>query len=180
MSAGDVVLISEDDDGSTHLNLDLGRSNVQRTVAWPVLMSNLVRQARLSTPGFPRKHLMLGEDTPLVASAGSTWELISPSGESRSVMGSGILTLPPLNASGEWKLEKDGTVVDSLVVLPLDPRESDLRTRGAWEVVPERPRAFASLATTHPRPWWPMLVVLALVLLDFWLTAAPRRKEATA
>ena len=178
MSAGDVVLISEDDDGALHLNLDVGRSNVQRTVAWPVLMSNLVRQARLSTPGFPRKHLMLGEDTPLVASSGSTWELISPSGESRHVMGSGVLTLPPLNASGEWKLEKDGTVVDSLVVLPLDPRESDLRTRGAWEVVPERPRSFANFATTHPRPWWPMLVVLVLVLLDFWLTAAPRRKES--
>lgn len=180
MSAGEVVLISEEDDGAVHLNLEVGRSNVQRTVAWPVLLSNLVRQSRLTTPGFPRKHLMLGEDTPLVASPGSTWELVAPDGESRHVMGSGVLTLPPLTASGRWQLKKDGELVDALVVLPLDPRESDLRTRGAWEIIPERPRAFASFATAHPRPWWPMLVVLALVLLDFWLTASPRRKEATA
>lgn len=179
MSAGEVVLISEEDDGVVHLNLDIGRSNVQRTVAWPVLLSNVVRQSRLSTPGFPRKHLMLGEDTPLVASPGSTWELIAPDGQSRHVMGSGVLTLPPLNAPGRWQLEKDGKPFDALVVLPLDPAESDLRSRGAWEMIPQEPQAFASFATAHPRPWWPILVVLALVLLDFWLTAAPRRKEAT-
>lgn len=177
MSAGEVVLISEEDDGVVHLNLDVGRSNVQRTVAWPVLMSNLVRQSRLNTPGFPRKHLMLGEDTPLVASPGSTWELIAPDGQSRHVMGSGVLTLPPLSAPGRWQLEKDGEFFDALVVLPLDPRESDLRTRGPWEVIPARTQAFASFATAHPRPWWPLLVVLCLVLLDFWLTAAPRRAE---
>jgi hypothetical protein len=177
MSAGEVVLLSEEDDGTLHLNLELGRSNVQRTVAWPVLLSNVVRQARLGAPGFPRKHLMLGEDTPLVASAGSTWELSGPAGP-RPVMGSGVLTLPPLPVPGTWTLSKDGKPFDSLVVLPLDPRESDLRDRGAWEVIPVRPRAFAAFATSSPRPWWPLLVVLALVLLDFWLTAAPRKKEA--
>ena len=180
MSAGEVVLISEEDDGTLHLNLDTSRSNVQRTVAWPVLLSNVVRQSRLSTPGFPRKHLMLGEETPLVTSAGSTWELIAPDGQTRPVIGSGVLTLPPLPAAGQWKLEKTGKPFDALVVLPLDPRESDLRTRGAWEVVPARPQAFASFATARPRPWWPLLVVLMLVLLDFWLTAAPRRKQATS
>lgn len=180
MTAGDVVLISEEDDGTLHFNLDVGRSNVQRTVAWPVLLSNVVRQVRLGAPGFPRKHLMLGEDTPLVASAGSTWELRGPNGEKRPVMGSGILTLPPLSAAGRWTLSKDGDDFDSLVVLPLDPRESDLRDRGAYEVVPPQAQAFASLASTHPRPWWPLLVVLLLVLGDFWLTAAPRKKEAAA
>jgi hypothetical protein len=180
MTAGDVVLVSEADDGALHFNLDVGRSNVQRTVAWPVLLSNVVRQVRLGAPGFPRKHLMLGEDTPLVASAGSTWELRGPNGEKRPVMGSGILTLPPLSASGRWSLSKDGDEFDSLVVLPLDPRESDLRDRGAYEIVPPQAQAFASLASTHPRPWWPLLVVLLLVLADFWLTAAPRKKEAAA
>ncbi len=180
MSAGAVVLMSEEDDGTLHVNLDVSRSNVQRTVAWPVLLSNVVRQSRLATPGFPRKHLMLGEETPLVTTAGSTWELIAPDGQTRPVMGSGVLSLPPLPASGQWKLEKDGEPFDALVVLPLDPRESDLRTRGAWEVVPAQPQAFASFATARPLPWWPLLVVLMLVLLDFWLTAAPRRKEASS
>jgi hypothetical protein len=93
-------------------------------------------------------------------------------------MGSGVLTLPPLPAPGRWRLKKDGEIYDALVVLPLDPRESDLRTRGAWEVIPTKPQAFASFATAQQRPWWPLLMVLALVLLDFWLTASPRRKEA--
>ncbi|MFO0601262.1 MAG: VWA domain-containing protein [Myxococcaceae bacterium] len=180
MSAGEVVLISEEDDGTLHLNLELSRSNVQRTVAWPVLLSNVVRQVRLGAPGFPRKHLMLGEDTPLVASSGSKWELKGPRDERRTVIGSGVLTLPPLPASGRWVLEKDGEKFDELVVLPLDPRESDLRTRGAWEVVPKQERAFASLATTRPRPWWPLALVLLLVLVDFWLTAAPRRDDSKA
>ncbi|MGV3622131.1 MAG: vWA domain-containing protein [Archangium sp.] len=180
MSAGDVVLMSEEDDGTVHLNLDLARSNVQRTVAWPVLLSNVVRQARLSSPGFPRKQLMLGEDTPLVANSGAKWELRGPDGVTKPVMGSGVLTLPPLPAAGEWKLEKDGELFDALVVMPLDPRESDLQTRGAWEVAAQRPQAFASFATTNPRPWWPLVVVLLLVVLDFWLTAAPRTKEVRA
>jgi len=90
------------------------------------------------------------------------------------------LTLPPLPAPGKWTLLKDGTPFDSLVVLPLDPRESDLRDRGAWDVVPEKPQAFASFATVTPRPWWPVAVVLALVLLDLWLTAAPRKKETSS
>ena len=154
MSAGEVVLISEEDDGTLHLNLEVSRSNVQRTVAWPVLMSNVVRQARLSTPGFPRKHLMLGEDTPLVASPGSTWELEAPDGQSRPVMGSGVLTLPPLSAAGRWKLKKDGEPFDALVVLPLDPRESDLRTRGAWEVIA---RAAAGLRFVRHRPPAPVV-----------------------
>lgn len=178
MSAGEVVLISEEDDGVIHLNLDVSRSNVQRTVAWPVLLSNVVRQARLGAPGFPRKHLMLGEDTPLVASSGSTWELVGPKGEKRPVMGSGVLTLPPLPAAGQWSLEKDGKPFDQLVVMPLDPRESDLRDRGPWEVVPQNTQALASFASSHPRPWWPLLAVLVLMLLDFWLTAAPRKKES--
>lgn len=180
MSAGDVVLLSEEDDGTLHLNLELGRSNVQRTVAWPVFLSNVVRQARLGTPGFPRKHLMLGEDTPLVAAPGFDWALESPQGEKKPVLGSGVLAMPPLPAAGRWALLRDGKPFDALVVLPLDPRESDLRTRGPFEVVPAQPQAFASFATTHPRPWWPLLVVLALVLADFWLTASPRRKEASA
>ncbi len=180
MSAGGVVLMSEEDDGTVHLNLDLARSNLQRTVAWPVLLSNVVRQARLSSPGFPRKLFMLGEDTPLVVEPGAKWELRGPDGELRPVMGAGMLTLPPLPLAGEWKLERDGEVFDALAVLPLDPRESDLRTRGEWTVSAQKPQAFASLATTHPRPWWPLVVVLALLVLDFWLTAAPRKKEVPA
>lgn len=179
LSAGEVVLLGEEDDGRLHLNLDVSRSNVQRTAAWPVLLSNVLRQARLASPGFPRKHLMLGEDVPLVAAAGSRWTLRGPDGARRPVIGAGVLTLPPLPLAGTWTLEQDGEAFDAAVVLPLDARESDLRTRGPWAVQAATPRALASFATTQPRPWWPLVLLLALVLADLWLTAAPRRKEAS-
>jgi hypothetical protein len=177
LSAGDAVLMSEDDDGRVHLNLDVSRSNVQRTAAWPVLLSNLVRQARLASPGFPRRHLMLGEDVPLVTTSDAAWTLSGPDGVERPLIGAGVLTLPPLPAAGRWRLLRDGKPFDEVVVLPLDPRESDLRTRGPFEVQAARPGALASLATTQARPWWPLVVLLLLLVADFALTAAPRRRE---
>jgi hypothetical protein len=173
MSAGAVVLLSEEDDGAVHLNLDVSRSNVQRTVAWPVLLGNVVRQARLGKPGFPRRHVMLGEDVPVVTTPGSTWLVKSPAGEERAVLGVGALTLPALPAPGRWELRKDGEVFDALEVLPLDPRESDLRDRGAWDVKASSQAGVASLVSVTPRAFWPVLVLLALLLLDFWLTARP-------
>lgn len=178
MSMGEVVLISEEDSGELHFNLDVSRSNVQRTVAWPVLLGNVVRQARLGAPGLPRKHLMLGEEVPVVTLAGAKWELRNAKGASRPVLGVGALQVPALPSPGRWQLLRDGEPFDALEVLPLDPRESDLRTRGPWEVNAARKEALASLATTHPRPWWPIALILALLLVDFWLTARVPRASA--
>jgi hypothetical protein len=179
LSMGDAVLVSEEDDGSLHLNVDVAKSNVQRTVAWPVLLGNVLRVARLSTPGLPRRHLMLGEEVPVVTSPGASWVLRGPGKLQRPVMGVGALTAPPLPAPGRWALLKDGEEVDALVVLPLDPRESDLRTRGPWQVDAQRGSALAGLATSTPRAFWPVVLVLALLLLDFWVTARTVRRGRT-
>lgn len=175
LSAGAVVLASEEDDGTLHLNLDVGKSNVQRTVAWPVLLGNVVRLARLGKPGFPRRHVMLGEDVPVVTTPGATWLVKGPGGDERAVLGVGPLTLPALPAPGRWQLFKDGERFDELEVLPLDPRESDLRDRGAWDVKATSQAGVAALAQVTPRAFWPLVVLLALLLADFWLTArAPK------
>jgi hypothetical protein len=171
LAAGPVVLMSEEDDGRVHLNLDVSRSNVQRTVAWPVLLGNVVHQARLGRPGFSRRHVMLGEDVPVVTTPGKTWLLKGPGGEERPVLGVGALTLPAMPAPGRWELMADGEPFDALEVLPLDPRESDLRGLGPWEVHASVGKAVAPFATATPRAAWPLAVLLALVLLDFWLTA---------
>ena len=171
MSMGQTVLISEEDDGTLHFNLDVGRSNVQRTVAWPVLLGNVVRLARLNSPGFPRKHLMLGEEVPVVTAAGAQWALEAPNKQRRPVLGAGALTLPPLPATGTWRLLRDGAPFDELEVLPLDPREADLRTRGPWEAEAAQTSALASLGDATPRAYWPIALLLALLLADFALTA---------
>ena len=174
LSAGAVVLMSEDDEGVVHLNLDVSRSNVQRSVAWPVLWGNIVRRARVSREGFPRRLVHIGEDVPVVTSAGASWVLQGPEGTSRPVLGVGAFTVPPLSPPGAWKLLRDGKAFDTLEVLALDAHESDLRTRGAWSVDAAKTDALATLATDRPRAWAWVLAVLVLMLVDFSLTARRR------
>ena len=174
LSAGAVVLMSEEDDGVVHLNLDVSRSNVQRSVAWPVLWGNVVRRARASREGFPRRLVHIGEDVPVVTSAGASWVLQGPEGTSRPVLGVGALSVPPLSPAGAWNLLRDGKRFDTLEVLALDAHESDLRTRGAWSVEAAKTDALATLATDRPRAWAWVLAVLVLMLADFWLTARRR------
>jgi hypothetical protein len=171
MTAGEVVLASEEDDGRVHLNLEVSRSNVQRTVAWPVLVSNLVRRAHVLQPGLPRKQLMLGEDIPVTTAPGARYVLKGPNGVERPVLGVGPVTLPGAALPGKWTLLREGNEVDALEVLPLDPRESDLRTRGPFEVKAAASEGLASLALQRPRSLWPLVALLVLLLADFWLTA---------
>ncbi len=187
VTAGEAVLLSEDDDGALHLNLELSRSNLHRTPAWPVLLGNVIQRARLKAPGLPRRHLMLGEEVPVVTQAGFKWALKGPDGKQRPILGAGAVTLPALPAPGRWALLKDGAEVDALAVLPIDPRESDLRTRGPYDVAAAGGGAAFTAAFSRPRPLWPVALLLLLLLLDFWLTArearasvpaVPRRPEA--
>jgi alpha-D-ribose 1-methylphosphonate 5-triphosphate synthase subunit PhnH len=174
LSAGPVVLASEDDDGVVHLNLELSRSNVQRSLAWPVLWGNLTRRARTLRQGFPRRLVHVGEDVAVVTTAGPSWRLDGPQGVSRPVLGVGALSVPALAPPGTWKLMADGAEVDRLEVVALDAAESDLRTRGEWSVEAARTSALATFASARPRAWAFIAVVLALLLLDFWLTTRRR------
>jgi len=175
VTAGEAVLIAEEEDGTLHLNLDLPRSNIQRTTAWPVLLGNLVQRARLRAPGLPRRHLMLGEDVPVVTEGGAKWSLKGPDGRDRPVLGAGPVLLPALPTPGRWALLKDGKELDALVVLPLDPRESDLRTRGPFLHEATADAGTLTTGLSRPRPLWPIALLLLLLLADFWLTAREGR-----
>lgn len=180
VTAGAAVLVSEEDDGTLHLNLDLSRSNLQRTAAWPVLLGNIVQRARLSAPGLPRRHLMLGEDVPVVTEPGAKWSLVGPDGKARPILGAGAVTLPPLTLPGRWALHKDGKEFDALAVLPLDPRESDLRSRGPYDVEPSGEAGVLTTGLSRPRPLWPIALLLLLLLADFWLTVRESRPAVSA
>jgi hypothetical protein len=170
VSMGDAAFISEEDDGRLHMNLDLARSNVQRTTAWPVLLGNVVRDARLKVPGFARKTMTLGEEADVVIDAKGRYELESPSGAKHPLSGA-VATRLPLDEAGEWKLSKDGRPLDALVVLPLDARESNLLTRGKYEIN-ARASSGTALGAESPRPRWLLGLMLLLLLLDFWMTAS--------
>lgn len=176
MTAGDAVLLSEDG-GRVHLNIELSRSNLQRTSAWPVLLANLLREARRAQEGFPRRQLTLGEPLPVVTRPGARYVLKGPQG-SRPVFGAGALSLPPPPEPGRYTLEREGDVVDVAVVdvaevLSLDARESDLRGRGTFEKAAEFQDEAPEGATPPSRARWPLLVLLAALLADFYVTRRP-------
>ncbi len=173
ISAGSVVLMSEGDDGSVHLNLELARSNLQKSESWPVLLGNIVRAARARAAGLPRKHLMLGEEVPVVTTPGGTWSLRHSDGAVVNIFSTGAVTLNALPRAGRWALFKNGEEVDALEVMALDPIESDLRTRGPFEREPvseEGPPAAFAGSTAVPRAVWPLTVMMLLVIADVVLT----------
>jgi hypothetical protein len=174
MTAGEVVLLSEEE-GRVHLNVDLSRSNVQRTSAWPVLLGNVVREARRAREGFARRQFPLGEPLGVVTRAGARYTLEGPESE-RPLVGAGALSLPAPESPGRYTLVREGEPVDAVEVLPLDARESDLRGRGAGDrPASEGRHNDAGRAASEGRERWPLWVLLAALLADFFLT---RRVEA--
>jgi hypothetical protein len=172
MTAGTVVLLSEAE-GQVHLNVDLSRSNVQRTPAWPVLLGNLLREVRRSQEGFPRRQLSLGEPLAVVTRPGARYTLEGPEG-TRPLFGAGALSLPPPTVPGRYTLERDGEPMDAVEVLPLDARESELRGRSEGDRPAQATGDDDGGGAAPGRARWPLLVLLAALLADFHLT---RRTE---
>jgi hypothetical protein len=172
VTAGSWVLIAEGDDGSVTFNLDLARSTLAHTPAWPVLLGNAARRARDARPGFSRHQLLLGEEIPVTTGAGATWMLEGPGGR-RPLLGVGPVRLQPPTEPGELRLLRDGQPVDRLSVLPLDPLESDLRTRAPLPPSPldARPALASTLTDRSPAP---LLALLVLLSLDFLLLSLGR------
>ncbi|WP_164015440.1 BatA domain-containing protein [Pyxidicoccus trucidator] len=168
VTAGDAVLVSEEEGGRLHLNVDLTRSNVQRVSAWPVLLGNLVRESRRTREGFPRRQLTLGEPLPVVTVPGARYTLVGPGG-SRPVFGAGAVDLPPPSGPGRYVLEREGDEVDTAEVLALDARESDLRGRGSADV-PARESGEDDERGAPGRSRWPLVLLLAALVADFYVT----------
>lgn len=169
VTAGEAVLVSEEEGGRVHLNVDLTRSNVQRVAAWPVLLGNVVREARRTREGFPRRQLTLGEPLPVVTVPGARYTLAGPEG-SRPVFGAGTVDLPPPSGPGRQVLERDGDAVDAAEVLALDARESDLRGRGSADVAARESGDDEERGGAPGRARWPLVLLLAALVADFYVT----------
>ncbi|GEN07168.1 Aerotolerance regulator N-terminal [Myxococcus fulvus] len=169
ITAGEAVLVSEGEDGRVHLNIDLARSNVQRVSAWPVLLGNVVREARRSREGFARRQLSLGEPLQVVTLPGERYTLVGPEGE-KPVFGAGAVSLPPPSSPGRYELERDGEVVDAAVVLTMDARESDLRGRGSVDIPARESGEDEAGAGASERMRWPLVLLLLALMGDFYVT----------
>jgi hypothetical protein len=98
--------------------------------------------------------------------------MVSPSGAKKALFGTGAARIA-LTEAGEWKLLADGEAVDMLAVLPLDARESDLSSRGPYEVHGAASAGLVEFGAERPRPRWMLALLLLLLLADFGLTARP-------
>jgi hypothetical protein len=74
---------------------------------------------------------------------------------------------------GRYTLERGGDAVDTAEVLSLDARESDLRGRGTFEKTAEAQGEEEQGAAAPGRARWPLLVLLAALLVDFYVTRRP-------
>lgn len=168
VSADDAVLVSEEPDGRVDLNLDLSRSNVQRTPAWPVLLANVVRLARAGLPGFVRHQVPVGQGVPVVLGDEGGYALLGPDGP-RPLFGAGRVLLAPFRVPGRYRLMHAKAAVDALEVLAIAPSESDLRKRGSGT----RKASGKSSTSSHAphRAAWPLLALLGLTMGAFAITA---------
>lgn len=187
--AGKATLVSEESDGTLHLNVALRRSNVQRSEAWPVLWANVARLVRGEAPGFSARNPTLGArvavTVPRRDETGDPprWSLREASGHARPLLGTGPLPLPPLEHAGRLELLRNDRSVDFVEISSVDAVESDLRSRGDLSSELAGAGAAAPRAVAEPsssdrgasRSWWLVWAMLALLLADAWWLGRPAR-----
>jgi hypothetical protein len=175
LTAGPSTLVSEEAGPVFHLNLELARSNVQRTPSFPLLIASLLSARRDALPGFARRHLGLDEEIRVATGDGSGWALEGPGGRS-PLPAQAQLRLPP-SAPGRLALWRGGERIDEAAVDALDAAVSDLRGRQSGEIASPLP-----LGTTGPvteRSPWPLFALVALLCLD-WIATGARSTPSEA
>src|SRR5262249_30618544 len=126
VTTGRQILLAREPSGTLNLNVDLARSNLTRSAAWPILLSNLTRAARSRLPGFSARHALLGEEVHVTVPPSGRFTLTGP-GLPRAALTAGELALRSLAEPGDFVLERDGRTVDTLTMFAVDAEESDLR-----------------------------------------------------
>jgi hypothetical protein len=168
VTSGEAILVSEEAGPVFRINADLARSNLQRTAAWPVLLSNLFAMRREAMPGFPRRNVALDEEIVANLEGQGRWTLKGPTSD-LPLRGLGTLRLAAPGVPGHYRLLRDGELIDELEVMPIDRRESDLRERASGKVASSWPvgRVFAE----RPRSAIPLLLLALMLCLDWMVTA---------
>jgi hypothetical protein len=182
LSASDVPLVFQWLDGGPPayvVGLELDRSNVHKSPAWPMLFHNLVGLRREALPGLRRWNFRQGEAVRCRVEKPGEFRILDPAGKDLPIvrLRDGVETFDTWKP-GVYTILERGAPVDAFAVNFLDGRESDLRD--AHDAAPARADESAAQATLEQAVRWPWLdpglcaLVLALVLLDL---LALRRKQ---
>ena len=188
VAANDQPLVTEEfvDAGRRlWINVDAGAGNLMRSPDWPLLFANLIDACRAEVPGPEEPNVVIGAEARYRRSlrAGGpdseVW-LAAPDGSRQP--GRGVRTVGWLvDQPGIWRvLGTDDRELGAFAARFHDPAESDLRGCLAGEF-PPAPAATAagrgSLWDTTFEQRVLALVLLLLVLLDWWLLATPRGRS---
>jgi len=166
LTAGTRVLLSEESGPRYHLNLDVARSNVHRTAAWPILLGNLLELRRRAISGLPRRNIVAGTDVRLWLDEGG-WLLKTPAEDVPLLPGAQTLRL----IQGPHELLREGAVVERVHVNALDEVESNLTTRSTGTRAAKVGTSSGAAELPPDRSPWPLAILLLALLADFALAA---------
>lgn len=157
---------------TVYLNVDSGRSTLWRSPDWPILLTNLAEERRATLPGPRATNLVLGEPFSFRRPEPGRYTWRGPAGAGE-VAFADPLVVEGLDRPGEYTLLRDEEEVARFAVHFSDPAESDLRATGSagLDDVPSDARIRAELSLLQ---FGLLCVVLALVLLDWWLLVRGR------
>lgn len=172
LSAGTRTLLADEGGGRFQFNLELGRSNLHRSLAWPLLLGNLLTLRRASLPGFVRRNVAVGEALAFSTGDEGIWTLSGPGGA--RPIATGTLSLAS-ERTGLYELLRDGEVQDRLSVGAIDVAESDLSGRGSGRRAATG-RSGERANTLPERAAWPLALALLLLLADYALAAPGVRR----
>jgi hypothetical protein len=168
VSCGDHVLacaFGPDTSRTVVLDLDLARSNLARTAAWPVLVANVLEERRRVLPGLEKANLSLGETVRLRLATLEAEPVLVSADRRERLPGAGLKRAFLARRLGPAEIRQGAERFAALHVNFLSPSESDLARLGSARVgvrsseAPEK-RAGRSKTRAH----WPVALLTALGL----------------
>jgi len=168
VSCGDRVLAWwEGEDPRTYtIDIDLARSGLASSPAWPVFVTNIIEQRRRALPGVGKRNHALGDVVRMRLNTVTTRYDVDRDGAKTPLPGAGQMRAFPARPVGPGSVVTEtGEVYDRFRVNFLAPRESDLRGLGEGHV--ESLVAASTAAATRDRFRWPAALAAAIALAAF-------------
>ncbi len=189
VSATPYVLVGQSMESPTphfFLNVDLSKSNLVESPAWPILINNMVESCRDSLPGLRQWNYRVDELITFQLSAerlgaSATPLLLKSGGRERKIARAGTIEIPPLLQSGVFELRDGEQSLGTFATNFFDAAESDLSQLAKGVIPRDASQGLSGFAVSESPQWlWLILIGLALSALfaDWAILRRDVRREA--
>lgn len=167
------------------LNVDLTKSNLADSPAWPILINNLVESCRDNIPGLRQWNYRVDEGVTFRLPANRQSEPSAPlvlksEKRDRKIARGATIEIPPLLELGVFEVRDEDQIVGTFATNFFDPDESDLRELGGGESLAQDDRAASGFSLNETPPWvWIALagIVLLAMVGDWAVLRRDARRE---